>query len=377
MKYPITPPHAIKNFKSSLTMHELGEILDYPNIFFLGIGSAKIKTSYNLPNNGFDNEQGDYIPVVADHLAFRYEVLQVIGKGSFGQVLKCYDHKEKECVAIKIIKNKKRFLEQGAIEIKMLDYILKHDTEDKYHLVHYREHFMFRKHMCISFEMLSFNLYELLKSNSFQGLSINIIRNITMQMLSSLVFMHQHRIIHCDLKPENILMIKPGKSGIKMIDFGSSCFEKEKIYTYIQSRFYRAPEVILGIPYKLSIDMWSLGCVIAELLQGYPLFPGENEHEQLLCQMEILGVPPTHIIEKSPKKNVYFNGYEPKILPNSHGRIRSPASRNLEEKLNCSDKELLDLISSKIYIECLNWDPHFRITPIEALKHPWIHCKYS
>ena len=81
------------------------------------------------------------------------------------------------------------------------------------------------------------------------------------------------------MKPENILLKAPNKSGIKVIDFGSSCFEAERIYTYIQSRFYRAPEIILGIPYTPAIDMWSFGCVLAELYTGFPLFPGENEAE--------------------------------------------------------------------------------------------------
>ena len=88
--------------------------------------------------------------------------------------------------------------------------------------------------------------------------------------------MRQQKIVHCDLKPENILLKEPNKSGIKVIDFGSSCFENEKIYTYIQSRFYRAPEIILEIEYSVGIDMWSLGCIAAELHSGYPLFPGDQ-----------------------------------------------------------------------------------------------------
>ena len=72
-----------------------------------------------------------------------------------------------------------------------------------------------------------------------------------------------------------------------MIDFGSSCFEDERVYSYIQSRFYRSPEVILGLPYSLAIDMWSFACILVELYTGYPLFPGENEQEQLLCIMEV------------------------------------------------------------------------------------------
>ena len=81
-----------------------------------------------------------------------------------------------------------------------------------------------------------------------------------------------------------------------MIDFGSSCLEDERVYTYIQSRFYRSPEVILGLSYGLPIDMWSLGCILAELYSGYPLFPGENETEQLACIMEVCGLPPRHLV---------------------------------------------------------------------------------
>jgi len=104
--------------------------------------------------------------------------------------------------------------------------------------------------------------------------------------------MKKLKIIHCDLKPENIILKNPNRTAIKIIDFGSSCFEKEKIYTYIQSRFYRAPEIILGIPYTFAIDMWSFGCILFELCKGFPLFCSENEAEHIQCVMEIRGVPP-------------------------------------------------------------------------------------
>ena len=104
-------------------------------------------------------------------------------------------------------------------------------------------------------------------------------------------------IIHCDLKPENILLKTKEKSGLEVIDWGSGCFQNEKIYTYIQSRFYRAPEIILGIPYTCAIDMWSFGCIIVELYTGYPLFAGDSERDQLLSIMEIKGVPPPYIIK--------------------------------------------------------------------------------
>ena len=111
------------------------------------------------------------------------------------------------------------------------------------------ESFYFRNHLCIAMELLSINLYELIKANSFAGFSTRLIRRFTTQMLASLILMRKHRVVHCDLKPENILLRHPRKSAIKVIDFGSSCFEHEKVYTYIQSRFYRSPEVILGMNY--------------------------------------------------------------------------------------------------------------------------------
>jgi dual specificity tyrosine-phosphorylation-regulated kinase 2/3/4 len=117
----------------------------------------------------------------------------------------------------------------------------------------------------------------------------------------------------------------PAKNSIKVIDFGSSCFESEKgkticdnrlvlklkrdlflVYTYIQSRFYRSPEVILGLSYHKSIDMWSVGCIMAELYTGLPLFPGENEQEQLACIMEIMGLPDRHLVERCSRRKLFF-----------------------------------------------------------------------
>ena len=109
--------------------------------------------------------------------------------------------------------------------------------------------------------------------------------------------LREHSIIHCDLKPENVLLKQPNKSGIKLIDFGSSCFSDEKIYTYIQSRFYRAPEIMLAIPYTMAIDIWSFGCILAELFTGFPIFPGESEPEQMSLIMEVNGLPPPELLE--------------------------------------------------------------------------------
>lgn len=156
---------------------------------------------------------------------------------------------------------------------------------------------VFRKHLVISFELFSINLYEFIKSNNFQGVSLSLIRRFAIQILQALKYLKDEHIIHCDLKPENILLKSPDKSGIKVIDFGSSCFKDERIYTYIQSRFYRAPEIVLGIPYTTAIDMWSFGCILIELFTGFPIFPGESEMEQLSMIMEVRGIPPDSVLE--------------------------------------------------------------------------------
>lgn len=144
----------------------------------------------------------------------------------------------------------------------------------------------------------------------------------------ALIEIHSRRFLqrllcsHIRLRPlllqENVLLKQRGSSSIKVIDFGSSCYSHQRVYTYIQSRFYRSPEVILGLPYGTPIDMWSLGCILAELYTGYPLFPGEDEIEQLACIMEVLGLPPEHIISHASRRRLFFG----KPIAISLARIR-------------------------------------------------------
>ena len=140
------------------------------------------------------------------------------------------------------------------------------------------------------------------------------------------------------MKPENILLKDPSKSGIKIIDFGSSCFQGERVYTYIQSRFYRAPEIILGIPYTPAIDMWSFGCMMVEFAMGYPIFPGEDEIDQLSLMMETLGLPSPNLLAISTRKAKFFNDQN---LPhqNREGRNRKPGTKCLEDILETSNED--------------------------------------
>jgi dual specificity tyrosine-phosphorylation-regulated kinase 2/3/4 len=168
-------------------------------------------------NHGYDDDRGDYVIIEGDHIQFRYEITGMLGKGSFGQVAQCRDHATGENVAIKIIRNKKRFHHQALIEIKVLENLRTwvrrarcgragphawQDPEEKHNVVKMTDSFSFRNHLCIVTELLSINLYELIKANSFAGFSTVLIRRFTTQILLSLTLLRHHRVVHCDLKPE-------------------------------------------------------------------------------------------------------------------------------------------------------------------------------
>uniref|UniRef100_V5EEB8 dual-specificity kinase n=2 Tax=Kalmanozyma brasiliensis (strain GHG001) TaxID=1365824 RepID=V5EEB8_KALBG len=367
----LSPRQAEVMYGNKMSEFELQEIFNYTEIYYCG-QNAKRKHMARVEkpdqNHGFDDERGDYNVISKDHLAFRYEIVDLLGRGSFGQVLQCRDHKTGKTVAIKLIRNKKRFHHQALVEVRILENLTKWDPDERYNVIKMTESFLFRNHLCIATELLSINLYELIKANNFAGFTTNLIRRFTSQVLQSLVLMKNHRIVHCDLKPENILLAHPRKSAIKVIDFGSSCFENEKVYTYIQSRFYRSPEVILGMNYHTAIDIWSLGCIIAELYTGYPLFPGENEQEQLACIMEILGVPERYLVERSSRKKLFFDSTgQPRPVVNSKGKRRRPNSKTLAQALKSDDELFVDFIA-----KCLIWDPERRLKPDPAMRHPWI-----
>eukprot|EP00095_Tigriopus_kingsejongensis_P009174 snap_masked-scaffold145_size311916-processed-gene-1.4 protein:Tk09174 transcript:snap_masked-scaffold145_size311916-processed-gene-1.4-mRNA-1 annotation:"serine threonine-protein kinase" len=346
------------------------------------------KKERKLYNDGYDDENHDYIIKASERFLDRYEIDSLIGKGSFGQVVKAFDHEERCHVAIKIIKNKKPFLIQAQIEVRLLETLNRTDGEDKYHVVKLKHHFMWRNHLCLVFELLSYNLYDLLRNTNFRGVSLNLTRKFAQQIATALLFLSwpELKIIHCDLKPENILLCNPKRSAIKIVDFGSSCQLGQRIYQYIQSRFYRSPEVLLGIPYDLSIDMWSLGCILVEMHTGEPLFSGANEVDQMNKIVEVLGLPPKYILDKAPKAKKFFqrlpDGAYTLIVPKDGKKYRTPASRKLHDivgveaggpggrRIGEPGHAVGDYLKFKdLILRMLDYDPKLRITPYYALQH--------
>jgi len=215
---PASPEHVIKMYSTRLTPYELNEILNYPEIFFIGVGAQKRPGMIGTTNNNsYDDDQGSYIHVQHDHVGYRYEVLKVIGKGSFGQVVKAFDHKENVHVALKMVRNEKRFHRQAQEEIRILEHLRELDKDNVMNIIHMCDNFTFRNHTCITFELLSLNLYELIKKNKFQGFSIQLVRKFAHSLLQCLDALAKNKIIHCDMKPENVLLKQQGRSGIKVI----------------------------------------------------------------------------------------------------------------------------------------------------------------
>ncbi|GBP28648.1 Putative dual specificity tyrosine-phosphorylation-regulated kinase 3 homolog [Eumeta japonica] len=242
-----SPEQVMKLYMNKLTPYEHREIYDYPQVYFIGANAKKRPGLVGFPNNcEYDNEQGSYIHIAHDHIAYRYEVLKVIGKGSFGQVVKAYDHKKRENVALKMVRNEKRFHRQAQEEIRILEHLREQDKDNTMNVIHMFDSFTFRNHTCITFELLSINLYELIKKNKFQGFSLQLVRKFSHSLLQCLHALNKNRIIHCDMKPENVLLKQQGRSGIKARPSKGTCLKGD---AHTQKRIDRGnarPRSMLG-----------------------------------------------------------------------------------------------------------------------------------
>ncbi|XP_063083818.1 homeodomain-interacting protein kinase 3 isoform X3 [Cavia porcellus] len=351
--------------------------------------------------------EGDYQLVqheVLCSLKNTYEVLDFLGRGTFGQVVKCWKRGTNEIVAIKILKNHPSYARQGQIEVSILAR-LSTENADEYNFVRAYECFQHRNHTCLVFEMLEQNLYDFLKQNKFSPLPLKVIRPILQQVATALKKLKSLGLIHADLKPENIMLVDPVRQPyrVKVIDFGSaSHVSKTVCSTYLQSRYYRAPEIILGLPFCEAIDMWSLGCVIAELFLGWPLYPGALEYDQIRYISQTQGLPGEQLLNVGTKSTRFFcretdmshSGWRLKTLEEHEAEtgMKSKEARkyifnSLDDIAHVNtvmDLEGSDLLAEKadrrefvsLLKKMLLIDADLRITPVETLNHPFVNMKH-
>jgi dual specificity tyrosine-phosphorylation-regulated kinase 2/3/4 len=354
---PIDPMTALVRYSSIMTEGDRSEITRFHDIFYIRQNVPSVQSKMI--------DSSDFFPFAQnDHICFRYQQLSELGRGSFGTVIKCYDHKCHRTVAVKLVREMAKIRGQIGQELEMSSLFIANTPHFSHHIVRVYDTFTYRSFVGFVFELLSSNLYGSLKANAFRPLEPNRVRSVMRNIALALRFLHDRSIIHCDLKPENVLWTTPRCTSVKLIDFGCCCRTDKKLFSYIQSRFYRAPEVILKFGYDRPIDIWSFGCLLAELRTGRPLFPGQDEVQQLSLIVEVLGLPPQEILSRSLRRATFF--HETGELKNASV---VPASRPLSGILTTEDPGLIQLVQ-----QCLEWMPSERATVDDILNHPWM-CK--
>jgi serine/threonine protein kinase len=347
--------------------------------------SFGLRIVFERDKTGF--EESKEFPIRMNSVvAARYQILEYLGSAAFSRAVQCLDLETNKMVCMKIIKNDKDFFDQSLDEIKLLKYINVNGDVDENCVLRLYDYFYHKEHLIIVTELLRDNLYEFSKFNRECGdepyFTLGRLQRIAKQVLTSLDYVHSLRLIHCDLKPENILIRSYSRCEVKVIDFGSSCFVDDHLSSYVQSRSYRAPEVMLGLPYDQKIDLWSLGCILAELWTGYVLFQNDSVQSLLARILGIVGEFPYHLMTRGRYVPQYFTQdgqlyqeIDGPACPDRGRRLHLlvPKKSSLQQRMRTDSPEFLDFLTSLLHL-----DPSKRPTAAEALEHPWLaQCKYS
>ncbi|KAL8123396.1 hypothetical protein AgCh_011386 [Apium graveolens] len=335
---------------------------------------------------------------VGDNLTSRYKIMSKMGEGTFGQVLECWDKERREMVAIKIVRGIKKYREAAMIEVDVLQQLGKNDKGGN-RCVQIRNWFDYRNHICIVFEKLGPSLYDFLRKNNYRSFPIDLVREIGRQLLDCVAFMHDLRLIHTDLKPENILLVSPEyvkipdykgssrspidssyckripkSSAIKVIDFGSTTYDRQNQTYIVSTRHYRAPEVILGLGWSFPCDIWSVGCILVELCSGEALFQTHENLEHLAMMERVLGPMPQHMLKRVDRHGEKYVRKSRLDWPDGAASrdsikavLKLPRLQNLiMQHVDHSAGDFIHLLQG-----LLRYDPSERLTAREALRHPF------
>ncbi|KAI0806674.1 kinase-like protein [Fomes fomentarius] len=340
------------------------------------------------------DSEGYYQVILGEQLdGGRYQVFSSLGKGMFANVVRARvlqaDANEVGEVAIKIVRCQESMYKAGLKEAQILNKIRQADPDDKKHIVRLERTFEHRGHLCLVFESMSMNLREVVKRfGKDVGLNIRAVRAYAHQLFLALSLLRKCNIMHADIKPDNIL-VNEQKTLLKLCDLGSASDVLEnEITPYLVSRFYRAPEIIMGHPYDPAIDIWSIGCTLYELYTGKILFPGRTNNHMLLLMMELKGRFNTKMIKRAKFGDMYFDDLGA-FLSVEQDRVTgsdvvrkvhiTKPTRDLRQRLmppslvKLKDEESKLLVSFVDLLDkCLVLDPAKRMTPKEALVHPFI-----
>ena len=355
-----------------------------------GYESFTLRVIHRARRTGFE-EHKDFPARIGSIVAGRYEIVDHLGSAAFSKAVQARDLQTGMSVCLKIVKNSKDFFDQSLDEVKLLKLVNERDPGDAKGILRLYDYFYHAEHLFIVTELLRANLYEFQKFNVESGdetyFTLPAIKSVARQVLTSLAFMHSLDLIHCDLKPENILVKSYSKCEVKVIDLGSSCYVTDHLSSYVQSRSYRAPEVILGAPYDAKVDVWSLGCILAELHTGEVLFHNDSLASLLARCAGVLGPFDPELLRRGKHARDFFTKsgrvYE---RDEDAGTIRvlRPKRTSLAARLGLAGEggEGGDGRSNPaaddgagfvdFLLALLRPNPSERLTAEEALAHPWL-----
>ncbi|KAK5210227.1 serine threonine protein kinase CMGC group [Exophiala xenobiotica] len=357
-----------------------------------------------------DDDDGHYMVTANTQLTERYDIVKLLGQGTFGKVVEAFDKKKKTKCAVKIIRSVQKYRDASRIELRVLSTLALNDKTNRNKCIHLRDSFDFRNHICIVTDLLGQSVFDFLKGNGFVPFPSSQIQSFARQLFTSVAFLHDLNLIHTDLKPENILLVHNAyqtftynrtipssshttsrtarqrrvllDSEIRLIDFGSATFDDEYHSSVVSTRHYRAPEIILQLGWSFPCDIWSIGCIIVEFFTGDALFQTHDNLEHL-AMMEVVcnGKIDPKVVKQvcsggrganSNSASKFFTRGKleyPSQETSKASRKYVKAMKHLHEFIPANtpfNKQLLDLLR-KIFV----YDPKQRITAKEALKHPW------
>ncbi|XP_061408654.1 dual specificity tyrosine-phosphorylation-regulated kinase 4-like [Lethenteron reissneri] len=355
-----TPQEILTLFGDNLTPVERSELFTVDRVWYFGLHNRGLGTV----NLDYDDAYNHYVSVQYEHLNFRYEVLEWLVLKGQSQLFRCRDHKTNTMVNVKMWRQPTSPQDNHMQAMQLKIFIRLQELANDFN-VKLLDHFYFRGHNCLVLEDLcNPSVSHSIKSMKSQRDVMAIVKLITKSILRILNQLHAKGIVHGNIKPRNLSFKDALARTIRIKNVESSFFPGSQCSQIFGTRAYLAPEAFLGHAASFPVDMWALGCTVAELATGSVLFPAVGRYDQLPCYMEVLGMPPESLVNAAPERNKYF---DPLGNPVMSGQDRVPGSNPISVALGSQDTEFNDFIS-----RCLEWDPTLRMTPVEALVHPWL-----
>ena len=357
----------------------------------------------------FSNSQDGHLQYeLGENITPVYKILAPLGEGTFGRVLECWDRKFRSYCAIKIIRNVQKYRDAAKIEIDVLKTVQKNDPTGKFNCIKMQTWFDYRGHICMVFEKCGLSLFDFLRKNHYRPFSVGLVQQYARQLLHAVAFLHTLKLVHTDLKPENILLLSsayqrvPVSSGskftkrvpmdptIRLIDFGSATFEHQHHSSVVSTRHYRAPEVILGMGWSYPCDIWSIGCILVELLTGDALFQTHENLEHLAMMEVVLGPIPKTVVARADahaqkyfKKGEGFNRFLDPVLnwpDGAQSRESERAVRKMIELRSIVHARLQGVVAerfSDFLLQLLKFEPESRASPEDALTHNFFELELA